>query len=222
MAARSKDIAFVIVRAGSGLPVLDTMAYEVAWSVREAGFDMAQAQLAESASRELFALAARRAPWADIAAVQARHADAAWRDAAGDESPRPAEREWLAPEADSTRDDLAAIRSRALVPRRHDTSAVGTQRRALIEAATRTSRVRIVDAATASPHGDLVTATSSARSHMASVLGFDGTMAARNAASREQALSEGVTEKGVSALRGRGGRAMTADRAPKLRLEGRH
>ena len=37
MAARSKDVAFVIVRAGSGVSVRDTMVHEIGWSAREAG-----------------------------------------------------------------------------------------------------------------------------------------------------------------------------------------
>jgi dienelactone hydrolase len=78
MAARSRDIAFVIVRAGSALPLLDTMAYEVGWSVREAGFDAAQGAAAEAAARRVMALAARRAPWPELAAELKRHAGEPW------------------------------------------------------------------------------------------------------------------------------------------------
>ncbi len=61
MAARSKDVAYVIVRAGSANTVVDTMAHEIAWSVREAGLSEADALEAETESKRMFALAG--APW---------------------------------------------------------------------------------------------------------------------------------------------------------------
>lgn len=81
MAVRSKDIAYVIVRAGSASTVADTMAFEIAWSVREAGLSEADAQEAEAESRKLFKLAG--APWSDFKAaatpLQAkRWAKSAW------------------------------------------------------------------------------------------------------------------------------------------------
>lgn len=78
MAVKSRDIAFVIVRVGSGLNVRDTMAYEVGWSVREAGLDEASAREAESVSGQLFDLAAAKAPWPRIASTIAEHHDAPW------------------------------------------------------------------------------------------------------------------------------------------------
>jgi pimeloyl-ACP methyl ester carboxylesterase len=82
MAARSKDIAFLIVRAGSGVNVLDTMAYEVQWSVRDAGFSAAQGEAAAAAARELFQIAARRAPWPEFEAAAKRYQQEPWADAA--------------------------------------------------------------------------------------------------------------------------------------------
>lgn len=67
MAARSKDIAYVIVRAGSANTVADTMAYEIGWSAREAGLPEADALEAEAESRKMFKLAG--APWADFNAA---------------------------------------------------------------------------------------------------------------------------------------------------------
>ena len=82
MASRSKDIAFLVVRAGSGLPVLDTMAYEVGWSVREAGFGRVEQVDAEAAARDLFGLAAQRADWPDFDVAAARYRDKPWANAA--------------------------------------------------------------------------------------------------------------------------------------------
>ena len=67
MAARSKDIAYVIVRAGSANTVADTMAHEIAWSVREAGLPEADALEAEAESKKMFKLAG--APWAEFNAA---------------------------------------------------------------------------------------------------------------------------------------------------------
>jgi pimeloyl-ACP methyl ester carboxylesterase len=67
MAARSRDIAYVIVRAGSANTVADTMAHEIAWSVREAGLPEADALEAEAESRKMFKLAG--APWAEYNAA---------------------------------------------------------------------------------------------------------------------------------------------------------
>lgn len=56
MAARSNDISFVIVRAGSAVQVGETMAHEIAWSAREGGTSELEAKEAEAAARQLFAL----------------------------------------------------------------------------------------------------------------------------------------------------------------------
>ena len=78
MAARSADIAFVIVRAGSGVNLRDTMLHEIGWSVREAGLDDAAAREAEAASAAMFDLAARGAPWSSFAALADAHRDKPW------------------------------------------------------------------------------------------------------------------------------------------------
>lgn len=67
MAVRSKDIAWVIVRAGSANTVLDTMVHEIGWSAREAGMSEANVLEAEAGARKLFELAG--APWAEFNAA---------------------------------------------------------------------------------------------------------------------------------------------------------
>ncbi len=67
MAVRSKDVAYVIVRAGSANTVADTMAFEIGWSVREAGRPEAEAVEAEAESKKMFKLAG--APWAEFDAA---------------------------------------------------------------------------------------------------------------------------------------------------------
>lgn len=76
MAAQSPDVAWIIVRAGSAAPVLDTMVHEIGWSVREAGMSRADALAAEAASRRLFALSA--APWAQFDAYAAPLRSSPW------------------------------------------------------------------------------------------------------------------------------------------------
>lgn len=71
MAARSKDIAFLIVRAGSGVGVMDTMIHEIEWSVREAGFSEADAKDAGAVSRQVFTLAVESADFEQIDRVAA-------------------------------------------------------------------------------------------------------------------------------------------------------
>jgi len=78
MAARSKDIAFVIVRAGSGVSVRDTMVHEIGWSAREAGLAEPDALAAEAAARRMFDFASRDAAWTDIAAFVATQKDKPW------------------------------------------------------------------------------------------------------------------------------------------------
>ena len=80
MAARSADIAFVIVRAGSGVSLRDTMLHEIAWSVREAGLDEAAAREAEAASASMFDLSVRGAPWHEFVAVADAYRGKPWFD----------------------------------------------------------------------------------------------------------------------------------------------
>ncbi|MDQ3039498.1 MAG: prolyl oligopeptidase family serine peptidase [Pseudomonadota bacterium] len=78
MAARSKDIAFVIVRAGSGVSVSDTMVHEIGWSAREAGLPEPDALAAEAAARTMFDFAGRNAAWTDMAAFVAQQEGKPW------------------------------------------------------------------------------------------------------------------------------------------------
>jgi dienelactone hydrolase len=75
MAARSSDIAFVIVRAGSGVSVRDTMVHEIGWSAREAGQSEPVAQDAEAAARAMFDFADRGATWQEVSAFVATQQD---------------------------------------------------------------------------------------------------------------------------------------------------
>ncbi|HXI12408.1 MAG TPA: alpha/beta fold hydrolase [Thermoanaerobaculia bacterium] len=63
MAAKSRDIAFLIVRAGSGMNLVDTMVHEIEWTVKEKGFSNAEASAGARAAREAFELTARGASW---------------------------------------------------------------------------------------------------------------------------------------------------------------
>ena len=80
MAARSPDIAYLIVRAGSANSVIDTMVHEIGSSVREAGFSDTDAKEAEAASRRLFELAG--ASWAEFEAVSRPLKAKPWAEAA--------------------------------------------------------------------------------------------------------------------------------------------
>ena len=78
MAVRSKDIAFVIVRAGSGVSVRDTMVHEIGWSAREAGLPESAVSEAEAASRTMFDFASRNAAWSDVSAFVAAQKGKSW------------------------------------------------------------------------------------------------------------------------------------------------
>lgn len=78
MAARSQDIAFVIVRAGSGANVSDTMVHEIGWTARDAGASEAVALEAEAAARTMFDFSARKAPWSEVSAFVASQKDKPW------------------------------------------------------------------------------------------------------------------------------------------------
>jgi dienelactone hydrolase len=80
MASRSKDVAYVIVRAGSANTVIDTMVHEIGWSVREAGFSEADAQEAMAGSRKLFTLGG--ASWEEFSAVATPLKARPWASAA--------------------------------------------------------------------------------------------------------------------------------------------
>ncbi len=78
MAAKSKDIAFVIVRAGSGVSVRDTMVHEIGWSAREAGMSDSDALAAEAAAAQMFEYAATSADWDTISSYVAKQKDQPW------------------------------------------------------------------------------------------------------------------------------------------------
>jgi dienelactone hydrolase len=80
MAVRSKDIAWVIVRAGSANTVLDTMVHEIGWSAREAGSSEADALEAQAGSRTMFGLVG--APWAEFNAAATPMKSKPWANAA--------------------------------------------------------------------------------------------------------------------------------------------
>ncbi len=78
MAAKSTDIAFVIVRAGSGVNVHDTMVHEIGWSAREAGMRDADVRAAEAAATKMFDFAGSGTDWSEISAYVAANKDQSW------------------------------------------------------------------------------------------------------------------------------------------------
>lgn len=80
MAARSKSVAFVIVRAGSGVSVSETMVHEIGWSVREAGFGEADATAAREAARRAFAAAGRGASWDEFRGIVDPYLSEKWAE----------------------------------------------------------------------------------------------------------------------------------------------
>ena len=96
MAARSSDVAFVIVRAGSGTNLADTMLHEIEWSARESG--MREEEISEGmvAARAAMAIIARGASNAEYeAAMSSYRSHPSWSDTFWviDETPRG--RNWI-------------------------------------------------------------------------------------------------------------------------------
>lgn len=81
MASRSKDLAFMIVRAGSGVSLIDTMLHEIEWTLREAKFSEQDVRSGRAAASEAFALAARGASWAEFSAAVDPHRKQKWSEA---------------------------------------------------------------------------------------------------------------------------------------------
>ncbi len=81
MAAKSKDVAFVIVRAGAGTTVADAMAWECRWLVREAGFSEAEAIEAEMTAQKVFGLMINGAKWIDTEPILLEARKKAWAKA---------------------------------------------------------------------------------------------------------------------------------------------
>jgi uncharacterized protein len=78
MAKRSKRIAYVIVRAGSGTTVSDTMAHEHMWQMREDGVPADEASEAELAARKIFGAAAHGGAAKDLEGAIAPYRDRPW------------------------------------------------------------------------------------------------------------------------------------------------
>ena len=76
MAARSNQVSFIIVRAGSAVRVAETMAHEIAWSVREAGMSELDATEAYAASMQMFELAP--ASWEKFSAAVTLYKTKPW------------------------------------------------------------------------------------------------------------------------------------------------
>lgn len=81
-ASRSKDIAFVIVRAGSGTTVRDTMLHEIEWSVREQKFSDAEAQEARRAAAAAFDATARNSSWNEFSEIVSPYKKKKWAESA--------------------------------------------------------------------------------------------------------------------------------------------
>jgi len=96
MAARSSDIAFMIVRAGSGTNIADTILHEVEWGAREKGLSEAEISEGMTAARTAMTLMARGASTEeyDVAMKPFRSHDS-WSDIFPviDETPRG--RNWI-------------------------------------------------------------------------------------------------------------------------------
>ena len=96
MAARSSDVAFMIVRAGSGTNIADTILHEVEWGAREKGLSEAEISEGMTAARTAMTLMARGASTEeyDVAMKPFRSHDS-WSDIFPviDETPRG--RNWI-------------------------------------------------------------------------------------------------------------------------------
>src|SRR6266567_2187144 len=81
MATRSSDIAFVIVRAGSGTNLADTILHEIEWSAREKGFSEQEIGEGMAAARQAMTMIARGASTEDYdAAMKPYRSRASWSD----------------------------------------------------------------------------------------------------------------------------------------------
>jgi dienelactone hydrolase len=81
MAARSSDVAFVIVRAGSGTNVADTMLHEIEWSARDSGMREDDISAGMIASRAAMAMIVRGASTAEYDATMSPYrSHPSWSD----------------------------------------------------------------------------------------------------------------------------------------------
>lgn len=69
LAKKRKNLAFLIARAGSGTTVVDTMAHEVMWGLREQGVAENDAKRAEGIAQKAFAIMARGGTWEEFRKV---------------------------------------------------------------------------------------------------------------------------------------------------------
>jgi dienelactone hydrolase len=81
MAARSGDVAFMIVRAGSGTNIADTILYEIEWGAREKGLSEAEISEGMAAARVAMTLMARGASAEEYDGAMKPYRDRdSWRD----------------------------------------------------------------------------------------------------------------------------------------------
>jgi dienelactone hydrolase len=96
MAARSSDIAFMIVRAGSGTNIADTILHEIEWSAREKGLPEPEISEGMAAARVAMAMMARGASTNEYDAAMKPHRS---RDSWPDNFPlideRPRGQNWI-------------------------------------------------------------------------------------------------------------------------------
>ncbi len=96
MAARSNDIAFMIVRAGSGTNIADTVLHEIEWSAREKGLPESEISEGMAAARAAMTMMARGASAGEYdAAMKPYRSRDSWPDIFPviDETPRG--RNWI-------------------------------------------------------------------------------------------------------------------------------
>jgi uncharacterized protein len=96
MAARSSDVAFMIVRAGSGTNIADTILHEIEWSAREKGLPESEISEGMAAARVAMAMMARGASTNEYDAAMKPHRS---RDSWPDNFPlideRPRGQNWI-------------------------------------------------------------------------------------------------------------------------------
>jgi dienelactone hydrolase len=81
MAARSSDVAFIIVRAGSGTNIADTILHEIEWSARENGLSESEISEGMAAARVAMTMMARGASTEKYDAAMKPYRDRdSWRD----------------------------------------------------------------------------------------------------------------------------------------------
>jgi pimeloyl-ACP methyl ester carboxylesterase len=77
-AAKSPDVAWMIIRVGSGVSVMENMLWEDVAAMRDLGLDAAQTAEVVAFDREIYALVAQGRPRADVEAAAAKWFDKPW------------------------------------------------------------------------------------------------------------------------------------------------